>query len=166
MLDIWCCRALFSSHVGLSLLPRPNGSDLHRRRHHHILTLTAIALFDVIFSFLSYPLFFTLLVLAWDHIIVVTSQVALYAKHIGKSPEQIEEDIRRPKYFSPAEAVDYGIIDKVPLHNPYQQLLLLLLLLTTRLCRCSIMKGAKKTGVLFQTSKGLSSYDMDSLTPN
>ncbi|GMY29906.1 ATP-dependent Clp protease proteolytic subunit-related protein 4, chloroplastic [Fagus crenata] len=33
--------------------------------------------------------------------------------HVGKSPEQIEEDIRRPKYFSPSEAVEYGIIDKV-----------------------------------------------------
>ncbi|WOK92929.1 hypothetical protein Cni_G01621 [Canna indica] len=39
--------------------------------------------------------------------------VALYARHIGKSPEQIEEDIKRPKYFSPSEAVEYGIIDKV-----------------------------------------------------
>ncbi|KAF9625652.1 hypothetical protein IFM89_025137 [Coptis chinensis] len=39
--------------------------------------------------------------------------VNLYARHIGKSPEQIEEDIRRPKYFSPSEAVEYGIIDKV-----------------------------------------------------
>ncbi|CAI9772461.1 unnamed protein product [Fraxinus pennsylvanica] len=39
--------------------------------------------------------------------------VKLYSKHIGKSPEQIEEDIRRPKYFSPSEAVEYGIIDKV-----------------------------------------------------
>ncbi|KAF3672288.1 ATP-dependent Clp protease proteolytic subunit-related protein 4, chloroplastic [Capsicum annuum] len=39
--------------------------------------------------------------------------VKLYAKHIGKSPEQIEEDIRRPKYFSPTEALEYGIIDKV-----------------------------------------------------
>ncbi|WOL09082.1 hypothetical protein Cni_G17835 [Canna indica] len=39
-------------------------------------------------------------------------QVALYARHIGKSPEQIEEDIKRPKYFSPSEAVEYGIIDK------------------------------------------------------
>ncbi|XP_042019661.1 ATP-dependent Clp protease proteolytic subunit-related protein 4, chloroplastic-like [Salvia splendens] len=39
--------------------------------------------------------------------------VKLYAKHVGKSPEQIEEDIRRPKYFSPSEAVEYGIIDKV-----------------------------------------------------
>ncbi|KAH6818236.1 CLP protease R subunit 4 [Perilla frutescens var. frutescens] len=39
--------------------------------------------------------------------------VKLYAKHIGKSPEEIEADIRRPKYFSPSEAVEYGIIDKV-----------------------------------------------------
>ncbi|KAL0313020.1 UNVERIFIED_CONTAM: ATP-dependent Clp protease proteolytic subunit-related protein 4, chloroplastic [Sesamum radiatum] len=39
--------------------------------------------------------------------------VKLYAKHIGKSPEQIEADIRRPKYFTPSEAVEYGIIDKV-----------------------------------------------------
>ncbi|KAL6349326.1 hypothetical protein AAG906_033982 [Vitis piasezkii] len=39
--------------------------------------------------------------------------VKLFAKHIGKSPEEIEADIRRPKYFSPSEAVEYGIIDKV-----------------------------------------------------
>ncbi|KAK4792517.1 hypothetical protein SAY86_022952 [Trapa natans] len=39
--------------------------------------------------------------------------VKLFAKHIGKTEEQIEADIRRPKYFSPSEAVDYGIIDKV-----------------------------------------------------
>lgn len=40
-------------------------------------------------------------------------QVGLYARHTGHSPEKIEEDIRRPKYFSPEEAVEYGIIDKV-----------------------------------------------------
>ena len=40
-------------------------------------------------------------------------KVNLYAKHMGKTPEQIEADIRRPKYFSPSEAVEYGIIDKV-----------------------------------------------------
>ncbi|GMP95645.1 hypothetical protein CsSME_00044608 [Camellia sinensis var. sinensis] len=39
--------------------------------------------------------------------------VKLYSKHIGKSPEEIEADIMRPKYFSPSEAVEYGIIDKV-----------------------------------------------------
>ncbi|XP_076959363.1 ATP-dependent Clp protease proteolytic subunit-related protein 4, chloroplastic-like [Bidens hawaiensis] len=44
---------------------------------------------------------------------VKTELVKLYAKHIGKTEEQIEEDIRRPKYFSPSEAVEYGIIDKV-----------------------------------------------------
>ncbi|URD81052.1 ATP-dependent Clp protease proteolytic subunit [Musa troglodytarum] len=40
-------------------------------------------------------------------------KVTLYSKHIGKTPEKIEEDIRHPKYFSPSEAVEYGIIDKV-----------------------------------------------------
>ncbi|XP_054823015.1 ATP-dependent Clp protease proteolytic subunit-related protein 4, chloroplastic [Prosopis cineraria] len=44
---------------------------------------------------------------------VKTELVNLYAKHIGKSTEQIEADIQRPKYFSPSEAVEYGIIDKV-----------------------------------------------------
>ncbi|KAK4262533.1 hypothetical protein QN277_028082 [Acacia crassicarpa] len=39
--------------------------------------------------------------------------VNLYAKNTGKSAEQIEADILRPKYFSPSEAVEYGIIDKV-----------------------------------------------------
>lgn len=46
-------------------------------------------------------------------IISFVFKVKLYAKHIGKTPEQIEADIRRPKYFSPSEAVEYGIIDKV-----------------------------------------------------
>ncbi|CAL5409086.1 unnamed protein product [Camellia sinensis] len=40
-------------------------------------------------------------------------KVKLYSKHIGKSPEEIEADIMRPKYFSPSEAVENGIIDKV-----------------------------------------------------
>ncbi|KAL9451822.1 hypothetical protein AB3S75_013404 [Citrus x aurantiifolia] len=39
--------------------------------------------------------------------------VKLYAKHFGKTAEQIEADIRRPKNFSPSEAVEYGIMDKV-----------------------------------------------------
>ncbi|KAI7981410.1 hypothetical protein LOK49_Contig46G00008 [Camellia lanceoleosa] len=38
--------------------------------------------------------------------------VKQYSKHIGKSPEEIEADIMHPKYFSPSEAVEYGIIDK------------------------------------------------------
>ncbi|CAO2837881.1 unnamed protein product [Amaranthus hypochondriacus] len=39
--------------------------------------------------------------------------VKLFSRHVGKPPEVIEADIRRPKYFSPSEAVEYGIIDKV-----------------------------------------------------
>lgn len=39
--------------------------------------------------------------------------VALYARHTGHPKEKIEQDIRRPKYFSPQEAIEYGIIDKV-----------------------------------------------------
>eukprot|EP01018_Ginkgo_biloba_P026759 Gb_40312 [translate_table: standard] len=39
--------------------------------------------------------------------------VALYARHIGQPVEKIEQDIRRPKYFSPTEAIEYGLIDKV-----------------------------------------------------
>ncbi|KAK9716289.1 hypothetical protein RND81_06G223500 [Saponaria officinalis] len=44
---------------------------------------------------------------------VKTELVKLFSRHIGKPPEEIEADIRRPKYFSPSEAVEYGIIDKV-----------------------------------------------------
>jgi ATP-dependent Clp protease, protease subunit len=44
-------------------------------------------------------------------------QVKLLARHIGKPMEEIARDIRRPKYFSPSEAVDYGIIDKVNNHH-------------------------------------------------
>jgi ATP-dependent protease ClpP protease subunit len=40
-------------------------------------------------------------------------QVKLLSRHIGKPMDEIARDIRRPKYFSPSEAVDYGIIDKV-----------------------------------------------------
>ena len=40
-----------------------------------------------------------------------------------KSPEEVEADIRRPKYFIPSEAVEYGIIDKVSqverVHNKF-----------------------------------------------
>lgn len=32
----------------------------------------------------------------------------------GHTKEKIETDIRRPKYFSANEAVEYGLIDKVP----------------------------------------------------
>jgi len=44
-------------------------------------------------------------------------KVRLLSRHIGKPPEVIEADIRRPKYFTPSEAVEYGIIDKVPFYK-------------------------------------------------
>jgi ATP-dependent protease ClpP protease subunit len=39
--------------------------------------------------------------------------VRLLSKHSGNDEETIKKDINRPKYFSPYDAVDYGIIDKV-----------------------------------------------------
>ncbi|KAJ4912446.1 Uncharacterized protein Rs2_07067 [Raphanus sativus] len=42
-----------------------------------------------------------------------TEMVKLPSKHIGKSPEQIEADLKHPEYFSPSEAVEDGIFDKV-----------------------------------------------------
>ncbi|KAK3163463.1 hypothetical protein QOZ80_1AG0004080 [Eleusine coracana subsp. coracana] len=44
---------------------------------------------------------------------VKIEMVKLLSRHIGKPMDEIAQDIRRPKYFSPSEAVDYGIIDKV-----------------------------------------------------
>ncbi|KAH9315285.1 hypothetical protein KI387_023912, partial [Taxus chinensis] len=38
--------------------------------------------------------------------------VQLLAKYTGHSEEKILRDIRQPKYFSPLEAVEYGLIDK------------------------------------------------------
>ncbi len=37
----------------------------------------------------------------------------LLAKHTGQSVEQIGEDVDRDRYMSPAEAVDYGLIDRI-----------------------------------------------------
>ncbi|GAB4857681.1 ATP-dependent Clp protease proteolytic subunit-protein 4, chloroplastic [Ancistrocladus abbreviatus] len=51
--------------------------------------------------------------LVWLRVRVRVRLVKLYSRHRGKSPEQIEADIRRPKYFSPSEAIEYGMIDKV-----------------------------------------------------
>jgi ATP-dependent protease ClpP protease subunit len=48
-----------------------------------------------------------------DMYTLIYFKVNLLAKHTEKTPEQIEADTRRPKYFSPSEAVEYGIIDKV-----------------------------------------------------
>ena len=37
----------------------------------------------------------------------------IYAKHTGKNIKDIEEIMERDKYFSPNEAIKFGLIDKV-----------------------------------------------------
>ncbi|CAN1333837.1 ATP-dependent Clp protease proteolytic subunit-related protein 4, chloroplastic [Linum perenne] len=39
--------------------------------------------------------------------------VNLLAKHTRQTPERIQADYTRPKYFSPSEAIEYGLIDKI-----------------------------------------------------
>jgi ATP-dependent Clp protease protease subunit len=38
---------------------------------------------------------------------------AIYAEHTGQEREQIHEDMDRDRFFDPAEAVEYGLIDRV-----------------------------------------------------
>ncbi len=38
---------------------------------------------------------------------------ALYAKHTGQDVEQVHKDMERDRFFSSAEAVEYGLIDQV-----------------------------------------------------
>lgn len=40
-------------------------------------------------------------------------KVEILAKGVGKTEEEVERDISRPRYFTPYQAVEYGIIDKV-----------------------------------------------------
>jgi ATP-dependent Clp protease protease subunit len=37
----------------------------------------------------------------------------LYAKHTGQSPEQIHDDSDRDRYMTPAEAIAYGLVDRL-----------------------------------------------------
>ena len=37
----------------------------------------------------------------------------LYAEHTGQSIEQVHKDMERDRFFSSAEAVEYGLIDRV-----------------------------------------------------
>lgn len=37
----------------------------------------------------------------------------LLSKGIGKPKEEIERDIQHPAYFTPQEAIDYGVADKI-----------------------------------------------------
>ena len=37
----------------------------------------------------------------------------LYAKHTGQSPERIHDDSDRDRFMTPAEAVEYGLVDRI-----------------------------------------------------
>jgi ATP-dependent Clp protease protease subunit len=37
----------------------------------------------------------------------------IYAKHTGKSYDQVHEDMERDRFFKADEAVEYGLIDRV-----------------------------------------------------
>ena len=37
----------------------------------------------------------------------------IYAKHTGLTEEQVRKDMERDRFFTPAEAAEYGLIDKV-----------------------------------------------------
>ena len=37
----------------------------------------------------------------------------LYAQHTGQSIERVHDDMERDRFFTPAEAADYGLIDRV-----------------------------------------------------
>jgi ATP-dependent Clp protease protease subunit len=37
----------------------------------------------------------------------------IYAEHTGRSRDEISRDIERDRFLTPAEAVDYGLIDTV-----------------------------------------------------
>lgn len=44
--------------------------------------------------------------------------VEILAKGVGKPEEEVERDINRPKYFTPYQAVEYGLIDKARRRTP------------------------------------------------
>jgi ATP-dependent Clp protease protease subunit len=45
----------------------------------------------------------------------------LYAKHTGQSVEQVHKDMERDRFFSSAEATEYGLIDQVMESRDMQQ---------------------------------------------
>ncbi len=42
---------------------------------------------------------------------------ALYAEHTGQSVEQVHDDMERDRFFTPDQAVEYGLIDRVISHH-------------------------------------------------
>ena len=42
----------------------------------------------------------------------------IYAEHTGRTQEQLSADLERDRFFTPEEALEYGMIDRVtPLRN-------------------------------------------------
>jgi ATP-dependent Clp protease protease subunit len=37
----------------------------------------------------------------------------IYAHHTGRSAEELRRDMERDRFFTPEEAVEYGLIDRV-----------------------------------------------------
>ena len=37
----------------------------------------------------------------------------IYAEHTSRAPEQVSDDLERDRFFTPEEALDYGMIDRV-----------------------------------------------------
>jgi ATP-dependent Clp protease protease subunit len=37
----------------------------------------------------------------------------IYAEHTGRAVEELRRDMERDRFFTPEEAVDYGLIDRV-----------------------------------------------------
>ena len=37
----------------------------------------------------------------------------IYAEHTGKSREQVSDDLERDRFFTPEQAAEYGLIDRV-----------------------------------------------------
>ncbi|MCB9841539.1 MAG: ATP-dependent Clp protease proteolytic subunit, partial [Phycisphaeraceae bacterium] len=42
----------------------------------------------------------------------------ILGRHCSKSPEQIHKDAERDRYFTAAEAKEYGLVDEVLAHPP------------------------------------------------
>ncbi len=38
---------------------------------------------------------------------------SIYAKHTGRSLEQLKEDMERDRFLDPVQSIEYGIIDQV-----------------------------------------------------
>ena len=51
--------------------------------------------------------------LFWPTILIIHNQLEILSTSTGKTIEEVEKDINRPRYFDPQEAKEYGLIDKV-----------------------------------------------------